>query len=282
MIFIDASPIFHSSVNVSFNTDLNHEISLEFLRHLFLNQLRGYRKKFHNQYGELVICLDSKNGYWRKEKFPFYKSQRKEQRENSIIDWKEMFKNFDIIINELKEYFPYKVLDVDKAEADDIIAVLTSIIPGQHIIISNDKDFRQLHNENVSQFFPKSEKKEKEKNPDAYLFEQIFRGDKVDGIPNIKSPNNSFIDKIRQKQCREDFILQCYKNRLYLNDILTENEYKRYLENSELIDLKKIPDTIKKNIVETYNTTEKQGRNRLFEYFASRDLNQLINNIGDF
>ena len=51
----------------------NNELDENLLRHMILNTYRMYRKKFHNKYGELVICNDSRS--WRKDIFENYKSK---------------------------------------------------------------------------------------------------------------------------------------------------------------------------------------------------------------
>lgn len=282
MILLDTSPVFHSSVAVMARTgEFGSTTELSFLRHLFLNQIRSFRSKFHKNYGELVLALDSRSGYWRKELFPFYKAQRKEMREHSLIDWKTVFAHFDIIIQEMRDFFPYKIVQVDKAEADDIIAVLSKE-EGKHLIVSNDKDFRQLHRKDVSQFLPGTQKKEQIPDPETFLFEQICRGDKIDGIPNIRSAPDSFVKKVRQKPCTESFITSLLRNQNQIDSILSDEELQRWKENKKLIDLSEVPDDLKEKIHDAYTNAPVRGRNKLFEYLASRNLMELCNRIGDF
>ena len=95
----------------------------DMVRHMILNSLRMYRERFHDEYGEMVICYDSKH-YWRRDYFPQYKMNRKKVRDDSSHDWDNIFECLNAIKEELTEFFPYKVVEVYGAEADDIIGVL--------------------------------------------------------------------------------------------------------------------------------------------------------------
>ena len=88
-ILIDFSGTVHAGVHVDIRN--HNDASKEFLRHIILNQIKAIRKKFVDQYGEPVICMDSWCGYWRKDLFPYYKAKRKEAREASAINWNEVF-----------------------------------------------------------------------------------------------------------------------------------------------------------------------------------------------
>ena len=74
MILVDFNQIAIGSVMVSLHR--GEELSEQLVHHIILNQLRYYRQKFHDEYGELVICCDSKH-YWRRDYFPHYKAARK-------------------------------------------------------------------------------------------------------------------------------------------------------------------------------------------------------------
>ena len=97
----------------------------DLLRHTVLNSIRQYKHQFrHVDHGGFVICCDSPKN-WRKESFPEYKANRKKRRETDSTDWTSLFEFLHQMIADLREYFPYKVMRVERAEADDIIAVLT-------------------------------------------------------------------------------------------------------------------------------------------------------------
>ena len=122
-----------------------NEISEDLIRHMSINTIRSNVKQFKSKYPNVILCCDNKK-YWRRDFFPFYKSQRKHDREASGLDWGLIFDTLNKIRDDLKQYFPYKVLDVDGAEANDVIAVLTARLSahGPVLILSSDKDFGQL------------------------------------------------------------------------------------------------------------------------------------------
>ena len=258
---------------------------------MVLNSIRSHRSRFHQEWGEVVLCCDNRN-YWRRQQFPYYKSHRKKARDESNLDWETIFKCMDLVRAELKEFFPYKILDVDGAEADDVIAVLVNepavaeedtglgafLDTPTHkcLIVSADKDFIQLHRSGVKQYDPIRKYWVTHPNPIAKLHEHIIRGDPGDGIPNIRSADDSFIQGVRQKPITARLIEEC--NSLTTDDLL----YRNYVRNRQLIDLNYIPQTVKDRILEAYTTQETNGRGKLFDYFISRGLKHLLEAIGDF
>ena len=122
MILIDFTQIAIGSLMVAINRG-GQDVDDGLVRTLVLNNLKYYRTRFHEKYGELVICCDSKH-YWRRDYFPNYKANRKKDRASSGYDWDFIFTTLNSVRDEIKEHFPYKVLEVYGAEADDIIATL--------------------------------------------------------------------------------------------------------------------------------------------------------------
>ena len=202
MILVDLNQIAISNLMVSINTyNKNQEINEDLLRHMVLNSLRSYKVKFGEKYGDLVICCDGRH-YWRRDIFPFYKAGRKKDRAASTLDWTLIFETLNKIRDEIKEYFPYIVLDVDRTEADDIIAVLVqNKSPFEPVLIlSGDKDFMQLQKHNrVDQYAPVQKKFVRTDSPRDFLKEQIIRGDRGDGIPNFLSNDDVLVKGERQK-----------------------------------------------------------------------------------
>lgn len=117
----------------------------ELIKHMILNSIRSYLVKYGNKYGKLVICCDSRNS-WRRDVFPHYKHGRKKNRDESSIDWEAIHSIISEMKEVLKENFPYPLVEVYGAEADDVIAVLAKHYhkDEQILIISNDHDFLQL------------------------------------------------------------------------------------------------------------------------------------------
>src|SRR5210317_1719617 len=204
-VLVDFSQIAISSLMAQMGGHHHLEVDENILRHIILNVLRANHKKFCNKYGELVICIDDRN-FWRRTYFPYYKAARKKNREESELNWNSIFNSLSKIREEIREFFPYKVIQVNTAEADDIIGTIVHEF-GTHVhcggedflILSGDKDFVQLHQfVNVKQYDPTRKKWIKHSDPEAYLFEHIVRGDKGDGVPNILSDDNAFVMNIRQ------------------------------------------------------------------------------------
>ena len=186
MILLDYNQIALSNIIVQ---KLDDE---SLIRHMILNSIRMYNKKYRDEYGQMVICADGMNT-WRKEYYPQYKQHRKKNRDNSGQDWNEIFRVLNLVREEIREYLPYKVMHMAGFEADDMIGALA--IDTQEfgknepvMIISSDKDFVQLQKySNVKQFSPIQKKTVADSNPRKFLFEHICRGDKSDGIPNVLS-----------------------------------------------------------------------------------------------
>ena len=260
------------------------------IRTLVLNNLKYYRGRFNEKYGELVICCDSKH-YWRRDYFPNYKANRKKDRANSGHDWDFIFTSLNDVRDEIKEHFPYKVLEVYGAEADDIIATLVkSEKDDDTIIISSDKDFIQLHSHKVKQYSPVSKKLVNGTPPQEYLREHIIKGDRSDGVPNVLSPDDTFTESKRQKPIRKTMLITLTEamNRWEPKDLFQlakcnkDTWVRNWQRNETLIDLNKIPDDIRNDILKEFKDTKTGDRSKLFNYFVEHKLNNLIQSIGDF
>lgn len=253
------------------------------VRHMILNTLRTYIKKFKESHGpEVIIACDNRR-YWRREIFPHYKASRKKNRDASGHDWNSIFECLHKIKEELKEYSPYKVIDVDGAEADDIIASLVmKYSPHQKImILSSDKDFAQLQKfPSVDQYSPILKRYIKEPLPHVQLKQMIIRGDKGDGVPNILTKDDVFVVGGRQKPITEAKIIN------WLNQDPTEfcNEemLRNYSRNESLIDLTKIPQTIVSEILDKYESTQSKTKSVFMNYMIANKLKNLIEVLDEF
>ena len=280
MILIDLSQIMVASTMMSMGKDQS-EVDIDMVRHMILNSLRMYRSKYHEEYGELVLCCDGRHS-WRREHFPQYKAARKTNRDADNRDWSQIFGCLDTIKSELKDFFPYKYIQIDEAEADDIIGVLSREAGTEKVmIISGDKDFIQLQvHKNVKQYSPITKKLVTAKNPYNYLKEHIMRGDSSDGIPNFLSSDNCIVDKIRQKP------LSKKKVESWLDeepaDFCTEEQLRNYHRNMKLIDLQYTPLDIVDKIKQQFNEKPQGKRSGLLNFFVERILNNLIQDIGEF
>jgi len=282
MILIDLSQIMMASTMMSMEKGQT-EADLDFIRHSVLNSLRMYRTKYTDEYGELVICCDDRHS-WRRDHFPYYKASRKTGRDASPLNWSQIFECFDTIKSELKTSFPYKFIQVEGAEADDIIGMLsrTSSRDEKVMIISSDKDFIQLQQyDNVYQWSPVTKKLVNGIEPNGYLFEHILRGDKGDGIPNILSSDNSIVEGVRQKPITKKYVENFVMHNAHLNG-RTDEEIRNFHRNQKLIDLNETPPDICNNIWDEYQKEPVGQRRDLLNFFIEKNLNNLIETIGDF
>jgi len=286
MIIIDMNQISLASLMMYLNMNKTKEVDESMVRHMILNSIRMYRTNFKQEFGEVVLAWDSKH-YWRRDYFPQYKAGRKKGRESSDLDWNSIFDCLNKIKSEIKENLPYKCLEVYGAEADDIIATLMKNpkrwFSTENIIISSDKDFIQLQRYPlVKQWSPVTKQYVNGYDPEIYLKEHILRGDSGDGVPNVLSPDNTFVDGLRQRPLSKKKI-ESWRD-ADTKDIPNWNdEIKRnYQRNTSLIDLSKVPEDIEEQIIKEYTKPVKGNRKKLLNYFTEKKLRELTENIGEF
>ena len=274
MIIFDFQQVAISNIFQQLN-HLTETLDENMLRHMILNTIRTYVYKFRSDYGdEIVLAYDSKNS-WRKKVFANYKSNRKKTRDESGLDWTEIFKSIDKIKQELKEHSHYKVMDIEGAEADDIIAVLSKQ-RGKILILSSGKDFVQLHNEHVKQYSPILKKFITSDNPSEQLYDLIIHGDRSDGIPNVLSDDDVIVNGVRQKP-----ITASKLNEWRIHGIPKAIE-RNFNRNKMLIDLAEIPLEIQENILNTYNNTKANSKMNFMNYMTVHKLKNLITVIDQF
>lgn len=262
----------------------------DLIRHMILNSIRMYRKRYLHEFGEVVIASDGRNN-WRYEAFPQYKFKRKDARKESTIDWKEVFRITNKVLDELQENFPYRVVVVDQCEADDVIAQLalsTQIEFGHQepiMIISSDKDFGQLQKfDNVRQYSPMLKKEIKIDNPRMHLLELVLKGDQADGIPNILSNDDVFVEGLRQNKLTQKKIDEITKDLDGGELLYAASWYRNYLRNKKLIDLTETPEHIKNEIINNYERQGNRSENKkkVLNYLITNRCRQLIEVLGDF
>jgi len=283
MILIDLNQVLISNLMQQIGSNPKAKLDESLIRHMVLNSLRSYIRQFKNTYGEIVIACDSKK-YWRRDVFPFYKANRKVDREKSGFDWHLIFETLGKIRNELKDNFPYRVLEVEGAEADDIIAVLTARHAANEdiLILSSDKDFVQLQKyKNVTQYSPILKRFVKTDSPKKFIREHIIRGDKGDGIPNFLSADNTFVVGERQKVINKKK-LEEWMNSDPEEFCTTEMMLRNYKRNQMLVDLDYVPEPIQQEIVEAYQSTKTGSKQKMLNYFIEKKLRNLIEVLDEF
>lgn len=258
-------------------------INEDLIRHMVLNSIRLYRNKFKKRFGgDMVICCDNRN-YWRKIKFPQYKAHRKKLRETSTHDWNAIFECLNKIKAELKLHFPYKVLEVCTAEADDVIGTICEELydVGAILILSGDKDFMQLQRyAGVTQYSPIQKRFLKCDDPEQFLKEHIMRGDKGDGVPNFLSADDTFVTDSRQTPLSKKKVMKWID--LDPEIFCSTNMLKNYARNQLMVDLTKVPTNLKTEIMEQYHQSSPSDRSKLFPYFMENRLKNLMEHIGEF
>lgn len=282
MLLIDLNQVMISNLMMQVGSSSKVKLDEGLVRHMVLNTIRMNVKTFRN-YGKVVIACDNKK-YWRREYFPNYKAGRKKMRESSVHDWNLIFDCLNKIKQELKDFSPYMVLDVDRAEADDIIAVLASEFSKNEkiMILSNDKDFIQLQKcSNVEQYSPILKKKINGKDATLYLKEMIIRGDSSDGIPNILSQDDVFLEEGKKqgsitKKKLEQWLYQ--EPEFFCNDEMMRN----YSRNQLMIDFEFIPNDIKTSILQKFEETKPASKQSFLNYMIKNRLNNLMEVFDDF
>lgn len=289
MIIVDFQGVLIATLYAQLGAHVNAPLDENMLRHMALNCLRSYKVKFKDA-GEMVIACDTRHS-WRKDVFAYYKANRAKVRSESGLDWKTVFEFFETMRSDLREYFPYRVIEVDGAEADDIIGVLAhkfgkddefgglklaSDAKEQIVIISRDHDFKQLHiHDNVKQWDPISKKFIKVPNATLYLKTHIIRGDTGDGVPNLLSDDDTLVvPGKRQKAIFErklDEWLKQDPQDFCGSDIMRRN-WKR---NEQMVDLKHTPERIKDEILSQYHSQAGKNKSRLESYFIKNRLKNL-------
>lgn len=122
------------------------KINLLMVCYLILNLIKFNVKKVKMfGYIKIVLCIDNvKFGYWCCDFVYYYKKNCGKVWEEFIWDWEGYFEFSYKVIDELKVYMLYIVMDIDKYEVDDYIVVFVKkfFLEGYKIlIILLDGDF---------------------------------------------------------------------------------------------------------------------------------------------
>ena len=281
MIIIDMNQISVASLMMHLSMEKTKIVETNKVRHMILNSIRMYRSQFKEEYGEIILAYDSKH-YWRRDFYPYYKKNRKKARDSDSNNWEQIFECLNKIKQELKDYLPYKHLEVQGAEADDIIAVLAKNIDEKMMIVSGDKDFIQLHKyKQVRQYSPILKKIVNGKDPIDYIKVHILKGDSSDGIPNVLSNDNVFVEGLRQRPLSKKKI-EAWKDGEFEGTTATQEVMRNYERNKTLIDLDNIPVELSENILKIFHEAPCGARRKILSFFINSRLKILTESIGDF
>ena len=288
MIIVDYSGIALASIII------NKTFDEQLIRHMILNSLRMYRTRYKEEYGELVLAVDASNN-WRKTAFPQYKASRKKTQKESSFDWGEAFRILNKIREEIAENFPYTVVRVDGCEADDVIGTLVTRNPDPNrdydpekiMIVSSDRDFLQLQKYKfVRQYSALLKKELTVDNPRVWLQTHIIKGDKGDGVPNILSDDNVFVEGFRQTPITQKKIDSIIEDLEEGELLYATSWYRNYCRNKKLIDLSETPKELRREIINNFMAdkpdTRWMRRGKVFPYLVENKCNELIKSAQEF
>ena len=306
MLIVDFSEISYSNILREFQNELEKQDQslLPLIRHQILNSIRSVNTNFRGKYGELVISCDS-HSYWRGNIFPFYKVNRKLKRKKSKFDFDVLARMVNQIKDELKEYFPYRVIECPSSESDDVIAVLSKLHstderyfdksglitdPENVMIYASDNDFLQLSARYPNIDCYSFKKKKVISYPDAsevekMLIEKCLQGESSDGIPNVLSPDNILVrlDEDGNQISKQASIKTKWVSDIIESGIIPDEIKAKYLRNRKLIDFKYIPEEVEKRIINTFENYEVRGNNKTMrEFFIKNKMAKHLDNILDF
>jgi 5'-3' exonuclease len=283
MILIDLSQTIIAVASANYTKGLKEDI-FPLWRAQVLTTLLSYKKKHHSKYGNPVLAVDHRGGKksWRKQKYSWYKGHRTANRDKDKERWDLIFAFAEKMTNECMDYLPWKVVSVEEAEADDVIAVISREMARheQMLIVSSDSDYLQLQeNVAIKQWCPRTKKMLSPAiSPKHSLMEKIFYGDSSDGIPNVLSVSNSIIDKIRQKSTSEAKFAEFVQ----YPDLANTKYGERIKENTELISFDYIPAQIQGAILDRYLSAEVKSIKPLYNFLVQERASRLLANVQDF
>lgn len=298
MILVDYSQVALATI-LTFQRELRGTESevKNLIRHVTLSTIKSYKKKYGKEFGQIVIATDGRQ-YWRKEVFSHYKAGRKKARDASDLDWKLIFDTLSEMRDDIAKYFPYKVVNVPRAEADDIIAVLTKWVqdnelvqeglmeePQKVLILSSDKDFKQLQlYGNVKQWSPMLKKyitATKQEITD-FTIEHIVKGDAGDGVPNIFSDDDIFLQEgVRQKRVSAERLAEFMKKGK--DACRNDHERRNWDRNERLVSFQHIPDDVANEIIDAYKASvPNKDKMKIMQYLMDNRCRLLLDEIEDF
>lgn len=298
--------------------ETNTEDLYRFWKIGMINSIFKFIKQF--QPDKMFLAVDCKKSpYWRKDFYPPYKEGRKEKLDASAIDFKEFYKVANEFLEELKTILPnIYVMNLEKCEADDIIAVLSRDVFNEHdvTVISSDGDFKQLLKYSHIKLWNDDSRVKSYMNcinPKEELNLKVIIGDggnnQGDNIPNIlvmeHLPNGLktigvgevAAQKILEKGLDSDFVIEKVydkynefegtgkKKRVIKENIGKEDIQKivkeNYHRNLKLISFDEIPIEIKNKIIEGYEKYELGNVNgkEVFNWVIKHEVNLIVDSF---
>ena len=244
--------------------------------------LYDYIRKF--KVNEVVIARDDKQ-YWRKKYFSRYKEKRATTKDKEV-DWDTFHEYMDKMFIALHTYFPFKCINIKWCEGDDIIGHLALTLDKDMVILSSDQDFKQVLNDRVKLYSLMKDDWITCTDTERYLEEACFTGQAKDGILNVITPEDWPIDERKPgfgpaklekwRGSGLDIMLNKvvkYNKNGYKREVLPADRLKR---NKVLMDFRKIPSVLTKQIENCYNGYQISEIGMLWEFFSVKQWRRFL------
>lgn len=235
-----------------------------------------YKSLFKGNVNEIILAVDDKKS-WRKLYWERYKESRKGKRDTSKINWDVFHSEYRRFTDEIQYHLPFKVLQVENAEADDVIAIISKKDNREYVIISNDEDYLQLVSDRVKVYNPQKMMFMECPDTEEFIVMKSLMGQPKDDIFNIKTPLDwpqgkrkpGFGEVSARKVIEEGYVDWLKKNKLE----------ERFKVNRRLIDFNQIPLTIKTRILNEYNNYKLADPSNIYKFF---NKNKFVGYLEDF
>lgn len=288
------SALVHSAIKEKQTLDEN------VVKHITFSTFRNIHKKLGNKFGEHLLLCDDRS--WRKDEFEYYKANRSNKDDDDgPIDWQLIFRQMEEIKEAFDKHFPFHVIQQKGAEADDLIAIFAKQAKENVCIVSRDHDFFQLQRyPHVVQYSSIDKRFLKTEDPIDFRIRHIIGGDSGDGVPNILSDDDTFVNPYkRQARMTEKRLAECLewaKNNFidapekYIIAKKTKkapekycNIKKNWARNKNMVDLINLKPWLQESVDKYYTQDKKKvTKNDTANYLASKKMIGLMGKISDF
>ena len=119
-----------------------------------------------------------------------------------------------------------------------------------------------------------------------WLQTHIIKGDKGDGVPNILSDDNVFVEGFRQTPITQKKIDSIIEDLEEGELLYAASWYRNYCRNKKLIDLTETPQELRREIINNFMAdkpdTRWTRRGKVFPYLVENKCNELIKSAQEF
>ena len=260
---------------------LNCDLYKKLLKKFVMRRLESIdniaRENFQNELDEadvidIVFAMDDKLVHsFRKDMYPEYKAQRAlVKRQFQLQPIKDYI--VDVIFKELdvQEQYGYKIVKVEGAEGDDVIATTLLKLKDDYIgmmLIASDRDFLQIDGLREFDLFGKEAVRDlggEIVSARDYLLGKILMGDRSDNIKQVFT------------RCGPKTALRWTKDRESLKRVLKEDQSlaARYLLNKKMISFEHIPQDLSDKILKAVN--ESLHKNPVLNKHKTNDWSEFM------